>query len=199
MSAIFEMEAKMANQLDTVCFFIGLLCLVAFLYGPWQKLWIDYARQRMFEARDSVFDIAAGGGISFSDEKYIIIRSGIENVIRFSHKITWPRLLIYHFVMAREIEYFRDKPDSMLASIDAIQNAQVKDSIHKQYRKVKRASALLLLLRSPMLLVAMLVLVIPAAVILMFAKKIGQWVFQEIVREAERCDIFNNSARPIRA
>ena len=38
---------------------VYLVAVIALLYGPWQRLMIDMARQRLFELRDEVFDLAA--------------------------------------------------------------------------------------------------------------------------------------------
>lgn len=74
---------------------VSITFFLLVFYGPWQTLCVDWARQRMFEARDRVFDLAMQGHISFHSKEYKCIRSTIERMIRFCHVMTWQRLVLY--------------------------------------------------------------------------------------------------------
>ena len=76
---------------------VTLVALSVFLfifYGPWQTLVVDWARQRMFEARDNLFDAARDGDLSFESAEYREARNIVERMIRFCHHVSWPRLLL---------------------------------------------------------------------------------------------------------
>jgi hypothetical protein len=78
--------------------FLSLLVLVlllCFFYGPWQAACTDWARQIIFERRDKLFDLAAAGKLDFASEQYRSVRAMLEGMIRFSHELTWPRLLFH--------------------------------------------------------------------------------------------------------
>lgn len=77
---------------------------LAIFYGPWQTLCIDWARQRMFEARDRVFDAARRGDIPFDSTEYRECRLTIERMIRFSHHLSWPRLILMQLVPRNMID-----------------------------------------------------------------------------------------------
>src|SRR5882724_11471880 len=66
----------------------GLIVLVWWLYGPWQRFVVDIVRQQLFELRDHLFDIAARGSIPFDDPAYRYARWKLNAQIRFAHKAT---------------------------------------------------------------------------------------------------------------
>jgi len=68
----------------------SLLCL--FLLGWVVRLWSEYRvdafRDDLFALRDELFDRAALGIVSFSHPAYVMLRTGINSVIRFAHRVT---------------------------------------------------------------------------------------------------------------
>jgi hypothetical protein len=71
-----------------------VLIFAGWFYGPWQTLCVDWARERMFEARNEIFDMAADRRLSFASPAYRQIRLRIESAIRFSHRTSWPTLVL---------------------------------------------------------------------------------------------------------
>jgi hypothetical protein len=60
---------------------------VAFLYFfAFRWMWLDRYRMHLFGLRDSLFDIAALGGVSFSHPAYRMLREHINDCIRFAHR-----------------------------------------------------------------------------------------------------------------
>jgi len=55
---------------------------------------VDALRQRLFALRDELFDFAAGGGLGFSDPGYTRSRMLLNSMIRFTHKLTFSRLVL---------------------------------------------------------------------------------------------------------
>lgn len=81
---------------DLVSAIAGLLALGALIWffgGPWQKLWTASVRQRLFELRDQLFDLAADGRIAFADPAYRELRNHLNVCIRFSHALTFGALV----------------------------------------------------------------------------------------------------------
>ena len=78
-----------------------LTLLICFVYGPWQWLWTDIARQTMFEKRDQLFDMALAGRLDFASDEYRTIRTSLEQTIRFAHMMTLPRLIFSNLTTAR--------------------------------------------------------------------------------------------------
>lgn len=68
--------------------------LLWFFYGPWQTVCTDWARQRIFESRDAIFDLASVGKLAFDTEDYRTIRSSLELSIRFAHELTLFRFAV---------------------------------------------------------------------------------------------------------
>jgi hypothetical protein len=119
-----------------VFLFISIFVFVALFYGPWQALCIDWARQKMFEARDRVFDAAAGGLISFDSAEYRTIRTSIERMIQFCHEISWPRFFLYWLVLSHSHE------DRIGKAIKGIPNAKGREIASQAIVAVARSTLL---------------------------------------------------------
>ena len=103
---------------------IGLLLLV--LYGPWQWVCTDAARQHAFHLRDQLFDIARSGRLDFASSEYRIIRSAFDHHIRYAHELTWAKLVFFAPV-ARKLEYGPSRARQSLEHIpDPIVRREVK-------------------------------------------------------------------------
>jgi hypothetical protein len=72
----------------------GFTVLIVILYGPWQEICTDFARQIVFEKRDAIFDLAHSGKLSFKSREYGTIRSSLQASIRFAHELTLPRFFL---------------------------------------------------------------------------------------------------------
>ena len=65
-------------------------CLLAILLlFLWRELRIEVFRQRIFQIRDELFDFAAEGNISFNDPAYGALRTSMNSLIRFAHKMSF--------------------------------------------------------------------------------------------------------------
>lgn len=59
-----------------------------------QQLFIDEYRQRLFILRDSLFDDALAGKVSFDDGAYKKVRSRINGLIRYSEDLNFLRIIV---------------------------------------------------------------------------------------------------------
>ena len=55
---------------------------------------VDVLRYRLFVRRDELFDLALNGTLGFGDQAYVLLRHKINNMLRFSHKISLVRVLL---------------------------------------------------------------------------------------------------------
>lgn len=77
-----------------------LLAMVNFallwiLVGCWRSYRVDVLRHRLFVLRDELFDYALDGNLAFDHPAYEMLRHKINNLLRFTHKIGFMRLLIF--------------------------------------------------------------------------------------------------------
>lgn len=134
---------------------LGVGAFLAVFYGPWQAVCIEFARQRMFEARDAVFDLAREGRLEFSDPTYREVRLGIERLIRFAHHITPFKLIAYAmFVRLENDERTQARDPYQLQQ--SIADKETRRLASRQVRKALEAAVLLFMLRS-LVLTALLV------------------------------------------
>jgi hypothetical protein len=128
---------------------LGVIAAGAFLvvfYWPWQAVLTDIARQVVFEKRDAIFDIAAAGDMSFSSRDYRTIRTALEQLIRFAHAGTLPRIVVAGICAWWRGE-FPDRAPIQIA-IDRIENVKTRDEIERLVKNAVGAVAITMALRS---------------------------------------------------
>jgi len=76
--------------IDTLMTGFGLLLLWILIFWLVPDYRVDAVRQKLFSIRDSLFDEAAAGKISFDDPSYRMLREQINNFIRVAHKLNLP-------------------------------------------------------------------------------------------------------------
>jgi len=79
---------------SALVFLVLVMMFVLWFYGPWQSLCVDWARERMFAARNVIFDLGTDGKLYFNSQEYRELRYRIEGTIRFCHRISWPTLVV---------------------------------------------------------------------------------------------------------
>ncbi|MBC7952865.1 MAG: hypothetical protein H7Z12_13740 [Rhodospirillaceae bacterium] len=134
------------QEIDTLVFIIGCIAILAVLYGPWQEYWIEWARQKMFDAREELFNAAGDGLFSYKDRRYRDVRSEIESFIRFAHKISIARLLVYRFVLKDQFHV-----NSKGLAFSGIEDGPQKQAVFKVTRCVLRAILVMMVMRNPLL------------------------------------------------
>jgi hypothetical protein len=131
---------------DLLVSFIALIGILALFYGPWQDLCTDYARQVVFEQRDSVFDLAARGEMDFRSKEYREIRSALESFIRFAHEITFFRLT---FVIVNKDALIDDESESRLkASVENVADPILRKELEGILSRTQTAMLFLMGARS---------------------------------------------------
>ena len=82
----------MTENANIIMNLTGFVLVFMLLYAAWPKVVVDTIRQRIFEIRDELFDMAVEGWIGFNDPVYIRFRRTANALIRFCHKASWPRI-----------------------------------------------------------------------------------------------------------
>jgi hypothetical protein len=129
---------------------LGLLTLVAlvwFVYGPWQEICTDLARQQLFECRDAIFDLAADGKLSFQSREYREIRSSLEQSIRFAHELTLPRFIFLSIALRAHT-----RPSNLKQYISEIRDAETRKRVQSLVSMAQAALVVMMFAKSPVAL-----------------------------------------------
>lgn len=132
---------------------IELLAAIAFfvwfVYDRWQQTVVDVTRHELFKIRHHVFLMAADGKIPFDSPEYSAIRESFNGLIRFSHKMTFPRLLAFWIASPVQEE---ERRQTITEVISRVKDGEVRHALEKQWRKAGDFLLLGIWLRSPALL-----------------------------------------------
>ena len=145
----------------------SLAALVVLLYGPWQEVCTDIARQIIFEKRDAIFDLAHSGKLSFDSREYGTIRSALQASIRFAHELTLPRFLVMAVVFLAHGSHpeENDLSRAIRRIADPVTRRQVEVLIMQAYR----ALFIMMVAKSPLMLV-LLVAALPGLIVLRYCR-----------------------------
>lgn len=155
---------------------IGLATLLWLAYGPWQRLVVDVARQRLFEIRDELFDLAVDGEIDFKSPQYVETRRRINGLIKYIHKLTVFRFIMLEITMRKMAPPTREADDSA----DSAANAKIEGMLN-------RCSRILLVqfwVRSPLLVISSIFLPV-ALFAAMLSGSFRSFVFNWLARAKE--------------
>jgi hypothetical protein len=140
-----------ANALVT----LGLILLIGLLiYGPWQAVCTDYARQIVFEKRDAIFDLARDGKLSFNSSEYRTIRVLLERNIRFAHELTLPSFLVFWGALVLRNQRPR-KPELQLA-IERLEDSETREYVRDLVMQAVDALIIMMVFKSPITLICFL-------------------------------------------
>jgi hypothetical protein len=133
---------------------VSTIVLLTIVYGPWQSYAVDDAREEMFAARDRLFDLAIDGKIDFASDEYRRIRSAINSMIRYAHKMSLPLVLLQLLFLSKK-DAFNDRRNNRVPElVSTIADNQLRQELSAIVDDVGRASLDLLVRRSLMLLLA---------------------------------------------
>ncbi|VIO78555.1 hypothetical protein [Bradyrhizobium ivorense] len=136
----------MINYADVIAALVAVALFLAFFYGPWQGIMVDYARQISFEERDAVFDLAASGKLDFNSHDYRVIRDAFNNLIRFAHEMSWTRLVLHGHAGSTK------KVSDVHLAVDRIENPETRQKVTKHLQRARYA--LLIMVGAKSLLLA---------------------------------------------
>ena len=148
-----------ADALVTV---VLLVIFIVWFYGPWQESCADYARQVVFEQRDRLFDMAAGGKLSFKSHDYKNTRNKLNAAIRFAHRMTLGRILFFVLCEKFGLISVPDVDSATRQNQHATEiNAEISDIMTKSFKAIVVSMAarslifiLLFIVMSPIILLS---------------------------------------------
>ena len=165
---------------------VGLLFL---LFHRMRKYRMDALRQELFVIRDELFDYAAQGNIAFHHPAYGALRSLINSLIRFAHKISFSRIII--FLM---YGLHKNIPHPLLAVYEMEEGA-AKEKLKALHSRVAVVLSLHLICGSPLLWIFLALFLIQllirgamektSAVLAAFAKTIRVDILEGLAAEIE--------------
>lgn len=141
------MTPQAAIQIVESLLAIGLL--LWFFQGPWQRLIVGLYRQRLFEARDALFMMAAKGRMEFTDPAYHAMRYRLNDMIR--HADHFRLGTVVAAAMAFRAPTNSGRPN-LRALLDALPDQRLALHLQGEYTKMELLSGLLVAARSPWLL-----------------------------------------------
>jgi hypothetical protein len=171
--------------MGAVILWTTLLALGGLFYGPYQTQCEDWARQKLFEARDRVFDMAGNGRISFDDPRYVAIRHSMNILIRFTHELTWTRLLYINWFIKRNDITVESQLEKAVGGID---DEDLKADIERELGRMGSTVFRLMLMRSPFL-IALFIGLLPLAVVGQLIDSVARFIMQQ-KDEAYRRSLF---------
>jgi len=135
------------NIVSAAAGLLALGALIWFFGGPWQELWTAFTRQRLFELRNQLFNLAADGKIAFVDPAYRELRDHLNVSIRFAHALTFGALVA--FLVARDGQ--TDPAPALPGAIERVGDPDVRQSLRDIMQEAALAVAVHMVIRSPAL------------------------------------------------
>jgi hypothetical protein len=187
------------TDLNAIISLLVLLLIGTFIYGPWQAICTEFARQLMFEKRNAIFDLADhNSNWSFDNREYRIIRSGLERLIRFAHELTLPSMLFFWIFVRSSIR--NEKPE-LLSAVDCIPDDDLRRKVNNLVNQALRAASIMMIAKSPITVIMVIVLAIvlaPSVLLNVEMRKCARAIFgksQMVIQfEAERVGSVEDAA-----
>lgn len=148
------------ETIETLEFVFSIGLLLWLFYGPWQRFILDGTRQVLFEIRDSVFDLAADGELSFESEVYQSIRDMLNKMIKYASFSSWTHILAFRLSRPEKLG---TSPD-VLGKINALENRDLAAKLRKRYMTAIAFLIMFLILRSS-ILIALFMLLLPVILV----------------------------------
>ena len=130
---------------------LGLLLLWILVYFGVREYRVDRTRQKLFALRDELFDYAADGGIGFDDTAYGRVRTLLNSLIRFSHMLTFSRLVLSSVAAGSFTPQITEGPhQKLMSAIDAIPSEDAKAKLRDIHGRIGRCIVTHLVTGSPL-------------------------------------------------
>jgi hypothetical protein len=145
---------------------IGAMAIFYLMTSIYPKCLVDRYRQHLFEVRDDLFIYAAKGNIGFDHRAYANLRMMLNGAIRFADRFSFTYVASM-FVLLRSIQFDDTESDKFsedLRSSIAELPEEVQAYLQNVRKKLKTATAFLLIFKSPIAL-PLLLLMIPLVVV----------------------------------
>lgn len=120
------------------------------LIGLWWLLFIelksyrlDLTRQKLFKIRDELFDLAEKGELSFDSKAYGLMRTTLNGMIQFTHKLSFIRFVAtitvdQKVLKGRISSEFKETMNTALSDIPVSARKKILDSRNRMHRVMIR-------------------------------------------------------------
>lgn len=79
---------------EILLIWIDLALLFVIVFVLLRKCRVDALRHQLFVVRGELFDYALFNGLAFDDPAHVMLRSSINSMLRFAHKVSFARFLV---------------------------------------------------------------------------------------------------------
>ncbi|GBR10870.1 hypothetical protein [Asaia spathodeae] len=148
----------MNEYLDAAETILAISGAVAIVYGPLQTALADYLRQRHFEKRDDLFDLAKSGAISFDDPIYKLCREKLNTSIQYAHVMTLMRIIW----MSQSLNRHGIKAKSI--NFHDVRDVGTREKLESIMRSANLNTVIVSVARSPIILMIGLSIVLPKVI-----------------------------------
>ncbi|MCH7922565.1 MAG: hypothetical protein IH975_05990 [Nitrospinae bacterium] len=118
-------------------FGVILLFVWVLWFECYQKYRVNSFRQTLFELREELFEYAAEGHIAFDNRAYLEMRYIINGLIRFAHRITSFRVVIY--LVSQKVSphpQYGNATKNWNAALDSIESPEAKERIQLFHKRL---------------------------------------------------------------
>ncbi|MBL4701187.1 MAG: hypothetical protein JKX85_08005 [Phycisphaeraceae bacterium] len=158
-----------SELMNVVVILISIGGIAWIAYGPLQDLVEDWVRQRIFDARADLFDIADEGRLAFDDFAYLEMRAGMNRMIRFAHEMTWVRFFVYMMLLP-----LPERAGRISIAIDSVEDENLREELAVLRRQIAEAVAMGMVFRSP----ALMLIVFPPVFLAVVGTRVGKEVLR---------------------
>jgi hypothetical protein len=127
---------------------INIILFFSTLYIGWwlyfdlfKKLRVDITRRKLFGVRNELFYLAINGTLPFNSKAYGLCRKTINGYIRFCHKLTHYRFLVYRIFQGSENRIMTDHYNEVKECAKRELNEEQKKALDEIYYKIHEIMA----------------------------------------------------------
>ncbi|MBO6835520.1 MAG: hypothetical protein JJ878_09225 [Alphaproteobacteria bacterium] len=144
------MEVSLIPFANAAISWFLLLGLIVMVSGPMRSLVLDYYRQKIYELRDELFDMAHHGEIDFNDPIYREVRAGLHRMIRVLHLVTVPNLITIMLLRVRRNRLRKILHNPMRRAIASTSDPELREKLEALEQLSVRFALRSAILRSPL-------------------------------------------------
>lgn len=189
----------MLNSLE----YLPLALNLAILYFAWKfgvrNYFLAKYRQKLFTIRDSMFDEAHNGNLSFDSLAYRMMRLRINGAIRRAHRLTPIDLLVIGFHRKAFMNLANNESNILKQAISSENNKAAQEYLEEVKDQVDMLTAVFMIKANPFMWVISLVLIVVGILkgcskIFKTAYNLKNW--QKVVEKSHNYDMTDHFVAP---
>ncbi len=171
-----------------IIFYIIVMALWVLYAWLYQQYRIDKTRQELFALRDDLFDFAAAGNIPFNHPSYTLLRTTINGMIRFCHRLSLFTVILMIWAESANPQKtnFNKKLESTFSELDE----SVQQKLRLYYKQMHEIVAKHLILRS-LSIISVVVMLLTILALIKGFRNAKVFIIEKISR---RLDVVDSKA-----